>query len=83
MQGNASCMALMIAEEVTTPKKETNLKEAIATFECSGQIDMAYASALTSEEGIPIIKEQDMLTPKFSGHDKTRDYDQKRRCYEF
>ena len=76
-------MALIIAKEVTTPKKETNLKEPIATSECSGQIEMAYASALTSEEGIPIIKEQDMPTSKFSGHDKTRDCDQKRRCYDF
>ena len=39
----------------------------MATSECSIQIELASTSALTLENWIPIIKEQVMLTPKFSG----------------
>ena len=51
----------------STPRKERNLEEADATFECSGRIELASASTVTSEEGIPIIKEQAKSIPKFSG----------------
>ena len=37
------------------------------TSECLGRIELTSASTLTSEEGIPIIKEQAMSTPKFLG----------------
>ena len=42
-------------------------EEVVATFECPGRIELVSAWALTSEEGIPIIKGQAMSTPKFSG----------------
>ena len=51
----------------TTPRKEGKPKEAVAISKCLGQIEKTFASALTSEQGIPIIKEQAMLTPNFSG----------------
>ena len=51
----------------TTPKKEKKPEEVVVTFECLGLIELVSASTLTSEEGIPIIKEQAMPTPKFSG----------------
>ena len=41
----------------TTPRKERKPEEAAATFECSGRIELTSTSTLTSEEGIPIIKE--------------------------
>ena len=37
------------------------------TSKCLGHLDKTSASILTSEQGIPIIKEQVMSTPKFSG----------------
>ena len=52
---------------VSSLRKERKRKEVVLTFECSGQIELASASTLMSEEGIPIIKEQAMSTPKFSG----------------
>ena len=51
----------------TNPRKERKPEEVVATSECSSRIELASASALTSEEGIPIIKEQAMSTPEFSG----------------
>ena len=51
----------------TTPRKEGKPKEAVAISKFLGQIEKMFASALTSEQGIPIIKEQVMSTPKFSG----------------
>ena len=51
----------------TTPRKERKPKESVVTYDCSGRIEMVSTSTLTSKEGIPIIKEQAMLTPKFLG----------------
>ena len=69
-QGTTATLTYLSRDEYkisTTPKKERKLEEVVATFECSCRIEMASASILTSEEGIPIIKEQAMSTPKFSG----------------
>ena len=51
----------------TTPRKETNSEEVVVTSKCSGGIELASASTLTLEGGIPIIKEHAMSTPKLSG----------------
>ena len=51
----------------TTPRKEGKPKEVVAISKCLGQIEKMFESALTSEQGILIIKEQVILTPKFSG----------------
>ena len=81
-EGMQAAMAPQIAEEATPsefPNKEMEIdfaptieengikEEVVATSECSGRIELVSASALTSEEGIPIIKEQAMSTPKFLG----------------
>ena len=50
----------------TTPRKEKKPEEVVATSECSGRTELASTSILTLEEGIPIIKEESMLNPKFS-----------------
>ena len=50
----------------TTPRKERKLEEVVATSKFLGQIELASSSTLMLEEGIPIIKEQAMLTPNFS-----------------
>ena len=77
-----AAMAPKVAEVVMPPKlpnKELEIdfaptieengirEEVVATFECSGQIELVSASTLTSEEGSHIIKEQSMSTPKFVG----------------
>ena len=51
----------------STPKKERKLEEVVATYECSGPIELASASTLMSGDGIHIIKEEAISTPKFSG----------------
>ena len=50
----------------TTPRKEGKPKEAVAISKCLGQIENTFAS----EQGIPIIKEQVMSTPKFLGQEE-------------